>query len=195
MTDERFAADLASFVAPLIEPGRVNALAQWLLTLTSPGCPDTYQGTELWDLSLVDPDNRRPVDYDARQRLLAKVGAASADDVLAWADDGAPKLWLTARALAVRRSHSSAFGPGSSYQPLGVEGKKAAHAVAFARGQQVAVVAPRLVLGLAGAWGDTAVTLPPGRWTDVLGGAEVEGGGVDLASLLVRFPVALLVAG
>ena len=194
VADERFATDLAAFVAPLIEPGRVNGLAQTLLALTSPGCPDVYQGTELWDLSLVDPDNRRPVDYDVRHRLLAKVVAASAGDVSAWADDGAPKLWLTARTLAVRRSHPSAFGAGSSYEPLVVEGDKAAHAVAFARGGQVAVVVPRLVMGLAGDWGDTAVTLPPGRWTDVLGGAEVDGA-VELGPLLSRFPVALLLAG
>jgi (1->4)-alpha-D-glucan 1-alpha-D-glucosylmutase len=198
LADERFGADLASFVAPLVEPGRVTSLAQTLLTFTSPGVPDLYQGTELWDLSLVDPDNRRPVDYDERRGLLAKVSQASAADALALSDEGAPKLWLVHRALEVRRSHAAAFAPGSGYEPLAAEGEKAAHVVAYARGTEaarVAVVLPRLVLGLGREWGDTTVALPEGRWTDVLGGAEVGGGPARVGELLSRFPVALLVAG
>ncbi len=198
LADERFRADLASFVAPLVEAGRVNSLAQTLLALTSPGCPDIYQGTEVWDLSLVDPDNRRPVDYEASRNLLAKVAQASADDVLAWADEGAPKLWLVHRALQLRRSHAAAFAPGSSYEPLPAEGEKAHHVIAYARRAgtaSVAVAVPRLVLGLGGKWGDTTVVLPEGRWTDVLGGSEAGSGAVAVADLLARFPVALLVAG
>ncbi|HEV3400534.1 MAG TPA: malto-oligosyltrehalose synthase [Acidimicrobiales bacterium] len=198
LADERFLADLASFVAPLVEPGRVSSLAQTLVTLTSPGCPDVYQGTELWDLSLVDPDNRRPVDYEERRSLLAKVSEASAADVLALVDEGAPKLWLVHRALEVRRSHPAAFGPGSSYEPLVADGEKEAHVVAFVRGAetaQVAVVVPRLVLGLGGDWAGTTVTLPDGRWTDVLGGSEVGGGPAEVEILLSEFPMALLVAG
>ncbi|MBA3268569.1 MAG: malto-oligosyltrehalose synthase [Acidimicrobiia bacterium] len=199
--DPGFSADLAAFVSPLVGPGRVTSLAQVLLTVTSPGVPDVYQGSELWDLSLVDPDNRRPVDYEARRRLLEKVASAGPAEV--WPstpdDEGAAKLWLIRRTLDVRRARGSAFAAGSSYDRLTVTGENAVHAVAYCRGDQVrggqvAVVVPRLVVGLGGAWGDTAVSLPGGRWTDVLGGAVVDGGEVALTTLLDRFPVALLVS-
>ncbi len=195
--DPGFSADLAAFVTPLVAPGRVTSLAQVLLTLTSPGVPDLYQGSELWDLSLVDPDNRRRVDYGARRRLLDHVATAGPDEV--WPasvdDGGAAKLWLIRRGLEVRRARVAAFAPGSSYEALATSGDNADHAVAYCRHHQVAVVVPRLVMGLGGTWGDTTVELPPGRWSDVLGGAVVDGGPVGLAGLLDRFPVALLVAG
>ncbi|HYX44287.1 MAG TPA: malto-oligosyltrehalose synthase, partial [Acidimicrobiales bacterium] len=140
LADPEFTTDLAAFVAPLVEPGRVTALAQTLLTLTAPGCPDVYQGTELWDLSLVDPDNRRPVDYDVRLALLDKLAGAAPEEVLAWSDDGAPKFWLVHRALGLRRGAAPAFAPGSSYAALPVRGAKAAHAVGYVRGGRVVVV-------------------------------------------------------
>jgi len=201
VADPAFGADLAAFMAHLVVPAQVTSLAQVLLAMTSPGVPDFYQGSELWDLSLVDPDNRRPVDYDRRRRLLHDV--ASADAATVWplgpGEDGAAKLWLIHRALGVRRSFVSAFVAGSSYQALAVDGGKADHAVAYCRNGQVAVVVPRLVVGLGGTqgdvWGDTGVSLPPGRWTDALGGATVNGGRVALEPLLARFPMALLTAG
>ena len=167
----RFTADLAAFVAPLVAAGRINSLAQTLLKLTSPGVPDIYQGTELWDLSLVDPDNRRPVDYDGPARAAGTGAAASAADVLGWDDEGAPKLWLIQRALDVRRRAGddlrrrrlrAAAGAGRAGRP---------RVVAFVRGGEVAVVVPRLVLGLRDGWGDTTVELPAGRWVDELGGS------------------------
>jgi len=190
--DVAFAADLAAFTAPLVAAGRTSSLAQTLLKLTSPGVPDVYQGTELWDLSLVDPDNRRPVDYAVRRELLARVRGASAADVLGWAEEGAPKLWLTLRALDVRRRLEATFA-GGGYSPLISRGPRAANVVAFERGGEVAVVVPRLVLGLREGWGDTTVDLPPGRWVDELGGSTAGGGPVHLGSLLAGFPVALLV--
>jgi (1->4)-alpha-D-glucan 1-alpha-D-glucosylmutase len=169
----------------------VNSLAQVVLKIASPGVPDVYQGTELWDLSLVDPDNRRPVDYDLRRRLLDKVRTASAGEVLAWEDeDGAPKLWLMHRALGVRAQ----IGDLGGYRPLDASGPHAGNVLAFVRGEEtVAVVVPRLVLRLRDGWGDTSVELPAGRWADALGGPEVEGGAVQLSTLLSGFPVALLV--
>ena len=192
LADDSFTAEVATFTAPLIPYGRRTSLAQMLLKLTSPGVPDLYQGTELWDLSLVDPDNRRPVDYDARRRLLAKVQGATADQVLEWEDDGAPKLWLAQRALDVRRRLPDCFA-GATYEPLNAAGHRAANVVAYVRGGRVAVIAPRLVLGLRDGWGDTTVTLPEGRWTDELGGSTADVGEVSLAALLSGFPVALLV--
>src|SRR4029079_15391161 len=93
LADPGFTADLGAFVAPLVGPGRVVSLAQTLLKLTAPGVPDFYQGTEVWDLSLVDPDNRRPVDYALRRRLLAALaGDPSPEDVMSRMDEGLPKM-------------------------------------------------------------------------------------------------------
>jgi (1->4)-alpha-D-glucan 1-alpha-D-glucosylmutase len=194
LADRGFVADLEAFVAPLVEAGQVTSLAQLALKLTSPGVPDVYQGTELWDLSLVDPDNRRPVDYELRRRLLDKVATATADEVLAWADDGAPKLWLAHRALGVRRRRAAAFAAGAPYAPVTAAGDKARHVVAYLRGDEVLVVVPRLVVGLGADWGRTRIDLPAGRWGDELGAGGVSAweGTVSLSDLLALFPVAIL---
>ena len=204
LADGAFTADLAAFAAPLVAAGRRTSLAQTLLKLTSPGVPDIYQGTELWDLSLVDPDNRRPVDYDARRRLLDEVRAAASaaqllgsDDDLGGDDDGSLKLWLTQRALDVRRRLEGCF-VGGRYEALMATGGRRANVVAFLRSNPdseaaVAVIVPRLVMGLAGGWGDTAVELPFGRWVDELGGSTADAGPLSMAALLSGFPVALLV--
>jgi (1->4)-alpha-D-glucan 1-alpha-D-glucosylmutase len=191
--DPTFTADLEAFVAPLIVPGRVNALAQVLLKLTAPGVPDLYQGSELWDLSLVDPDNRRPVDYDLRRRRLAELQDDPAPEaILARADSGLPKLWLVRQALHLRRRRPELFGRGSTYRPLPAHGPQAGHAVAFTRGEAIGVVVPRLVLGWGGDWQEAAIALPPGDWRNELTGEEVGGGEQPVAGLLSRFPVALL---
>jgi (1->4)-alpha-D-glucan 1-alpha-D-glucosylmutase len=192
--DPAFVAMVEEFVAPLVGPGRVNSLAMVLLKLTSPGVPDVYQGTELWDLSLVDPDNRRPVDWELRARLLTE--AEGITPAVAWAeraDEGLPKMLLTQRALHLRRRRPAAFAGG--YEPLRAEGGKAGHVVAYVRGGEVVAVAPRLVLGLGGDWADTRLTLPPGTWVDALDGERRFEGGVDLAELVGPFPVALLESG
>lgn len=195
LEDRDFVADLEGFVAPLVEPGRISSLAQTLLKLAAPGAPDFYQGTELWDLSLVDPDNRRPVDYELRRRLLEELGKGmSPEGILARMDEGLPKLWLIRQGLHLRRRRPEAFGPGSTYEPLQVSGEKADHAVAFLRGGEVAAVVPRLAFKLGGDWGDTTLDLPEGRWRNGLTGDEVAGGRIGLKDLLARFPVALLSA-
>jgi (1->4)-alpha-D-glucan 1-alpha-D-glucosylmutase len=191
--DQAFRADVAEFVAPLVAAARVASLAQTLLKLTVPGIPDLYQGTELWDLGLVDPDNRRPVDYALRRRLLAEAGRGRPEDALARSDEGVPKLWLVRRALEVRRREPAAFA--GDYEPLTASGERAAHVVGFVRGGSVAVVVPRLALGLNGDWLHTTVELPRGRWRDELSGDEHTGGTTPLASMLGRFPVALLRRG
>lgn len=196
LTDERFIEDLTGFVAPLITPGRAASLAQTLIKLTYPGVPDTYQGTESWDLSLVDPDNRRPVDYPARRALLEKILSTPAAESWAEADDGAPKMLVTAKALAARREVPAAFGAESTYVPLDVTGAEAGRVVAYARGDvsgpQVVVVAPRLTLGL-GDWGDTAIEVPSGDWLDRFTGRSLASGRVGMTDLVGDFPVALLV--
>ncbi|WP_052667790.1 malto-oligosyltrehalose synthase [Nitriliruptor alkaliphilus] len=197
-TDAR--ALITRLLQVVLPAGRLTSLSQTLLKLTSPGVPDIYQGTELWDLSLVDPDNRRPVDLAHRQRLLGDLGpdAPHPVDLLARASEGLPKLWLTATALRLRRERPDAFGPGATYTPLYAVGDRQDHLVAFVRGGEVLTVAPRLVAGLGGGfvdwdWGDTALAIPGGRWRCHLTGHVVDGGGqVLLRDLLAAFPVALL---
>ena len=193
LADEAFVAVLEGFLARerIAERGRETSLAQTALLLACPGVADVYQGTELWDLSLVDPDNRRPVAYGLRARLLASLGEAPPEVELALDDAGVSKLWLIARALADRRRRPEAYR-GAGYEPLPLDGAKAEHAVAFSRGA-LAAVAPRLVAGRGEGWGDTSVRLPAGRWTHALTGAPIgRGGPVRLAELLAPFPVAVL---
>jgi (1->4)-alpha-D-glucan 1-alpha-D-glucosylmutase len=193
LADPGFVADLESFVAPLVEPSRVHSLAQTLLKLTAPGVPDFYQGTEIWDLSLVDPDNRRPVDYELRRRLLdALKEGLCPEEILRRMDDGLPKLWVIRQGLHLRRRRPRAFGPEGDYEPLRTRGERADYAVGFTRGGEVAVVVPRLVLRLGGDWQGTTVELPAGPWRNGLTGEEVDGGNRPIADLLKRFPVALL---
>ncbi|WP_425444419.1 malto-oligosyltrehalose synthase [Saccharothrix carnea] len=181
------AAEVASFVDRIVAPGWSNALGQKLVQLCAPGVPDVYQGTELWDLSLVDPDNRRPVDYEVRRRLLERVQDGWLPDV---DDSGAAKLLVVQRALRLRRERPELF---RGYRPLEASGRTARHVVAFERTGLVAV-ATRLPVGLAnaGGWGDAVLPLPPGEWTDVLTSRPAS---PLLADLLDRYPVALLVRG
>jgi (1->4)-alpha-D-glucan 1-alpha-D-glucosylmutase len=189
--NEAFQADLGTFAASLVMPGRVNSLAQTALRLTCPGVPDTYQGTELWDLSLVDPDNRRPVDWELRRRLLDEVGGLGPAEAWARPDEGLPKLLLLQRLLGLRRRRPEPFA--GTYEPVWAEGERAAHVVAFVRGGEVLTAVPRLVMGMGGDWADTTLTLPPGRWADGLGGGGLEfEGTVAAAELLAPFPVAVL---
>ncbi|MHB1526127.1 MAG: malto-oligosyltrehalose synthase [Candidatus Dormibacteria bacterium] len=190
--DPVFGADLEGFVAGLVEPGRVNSLAQTLIKLTAPGVPDIYQGTELWDHSLVDPDNRRTVDYGVRQRLLAELEGSSPAAIMARSDTGLPKLWVTRTALQVRARAAGAFGPQGSYRAIRAVGPRAEHVLAFARSEQVVTVVPRLGLRLGGRWEGTTLPLPPGRWRSELDGRSFEETAVAVADLLSLFPVALL---
>ncbi len=164
--------------------GWSNSLSATLLQLAMPGVPDTYQGTELWDFSLVDPDNRRPVDYAARRDLLARLDGGWLPDV---DTSGAAKLLVVSRVLRARRDHPECF---TGYEPVRAVGDAADHAVAFSR-HGVLAVATRLPVRLAarGGWGDTSLPLPEGSWTDVLTGAAAQ---PTLATLLARYPVALL---
>ena len=206
--DDAFTRDLQAFVEPLIEPGWVNSLSQALLKLTCPGVPDTYQGCELWDLSLVDPDNRRPVDYGLRRKLLEQLEEGTPEDAWGLAEQGGPKLYLTRKALDVRRRLPRCFAPGGDYRRLEVTGDRADHIVAFRRGDRVAVVVPRLVMGVGTTWGGGPLTIEahkewtdwgqtvvgwgPGDWLNVMTDEEF-GDSSHVSFLFERFPVALLI--
>lgn len=192
LSDTEFREKMDTFVTPLVSAGRVNSLAQTLIKCTAPGVPDIYQGMELWDLSLVDPDNRRPVDFERQRLLLSALDTLSPAEILARTDEGLPKLWVIREALALRRRRREAFGPEGAYEPIVSQGEKAAHAVAYLRGGDVLVLVPRLVLGLDDDWKDTVLPLPPGRWNNRLSGALLEGGDQSVAEILAPFPVALL---
>jgi (1->4)-alpha-D-glucan 1-alpha-D-glucosylmutase len=155
--------------------------------------PDLYQGSELWSLTLVDPDNRRPVDYESRRTLLEGVSAMSAEEAARLEDDGSTKLWLIARLLGARARRPGLFA-GSGYVPLETSGAKARHALGFVR-DSLLVLVPRLPAGLGGDWAGTEVVLPEGRWTSLLTDEFFEGGrSVPVATLLAQFPVAVLAA-
>jgi len=162
------------------------------LKLTAPGVPDLYQGTELWDLSLVDPDNRRPVDYDLRKRLIFELPSLSVETIWERQEEGLPKLWLVHRALETRRNYPDCFGRDGSYAPLLAQGQRAEHIVAFQRGERVVTVIPRLALSVDGDWQDTAIALSDGAWTNVLTNERLEETCL-MQRLFGKFPVALLV--
>lgn len=193
--DPRVAAVLHRVLEVVLEPGRSNALSAKLLTLTIPGVPDIYQGSELWEHNLVDPDNRRAVDFDARATVLARVRLGNRPELQSdWDDLGETKLLVTHQALILRRDHPEFFG---RYRPLEAAGTGAEHVLAFSRGGAITVVT-RLPVGLAqaGGWQDTTLRLPEGRWRDLISGRLVstdDQRSVLLADLLDRFPVALLV--
>ncbi|MGA9033018.1 MAG: malto-oligosyltrehalose synthase [Sulfuricaulis sp.] len=218
-----FLEDFLAFHHRVAHLGRLNSLSQTLISLTSPGVPDIYQGTELWDLSLVDPDNRRPVDYPRRQNMLEELSAlatregkaACAERVRALLDtleDGKAKLYLTWQALSLRRDKPHWFGQGS-YLPLGVDGPRADHLCAFARvyqDQAVVTAAPRWFSKLVSdtqpmplgkeVWADTWVEAPAEReYLNVLTGEKLgttcRNGKIYFAvqNLFAYFPVALLI--
>jgi (1->4)-alpha-D-glucan 1-alpha-D-glucosylmutase len=221
-TAARFLASFIPFHRHVAHTGMVNSLAQLVLKLASPGVPDFYSGTELWDLSLVDPDNRRPVDFAARQTLLdglqPLIARLEAGDVIdreiselldSWID-ARIKLFITTCGLRFRRAHADLVLMGG-YQPLEVEGSSADHVVAFARhdasGMLLAVV-PRMTVSLAKghrplplgsqAWGTTRVLLPPSadgeQFLHLLTGetVQVTTGTLPAAAVFRTCPVGLL---
>jgi len=207
--DSPFLSDVARFVGHIATAGHWNALARLLVHATSPGVPDTYQGDELYFFALVDPDNRRPVDYGRREELLSTVASDGAIRGLA-ASDERLKLGMVQRLLNIRREHAALF-TGGSYTPLEVQGAHADHVIAFARSTddaQAIVIAPRLIQGLLvdkkplPDWADTEIVLPESfrreRYRVVLEDREVAIPGVSsalaLAGVLTDLPMALLLS-
>lgn len=210
-----FLQEFLPFQQQVAEAGMLNSLSQVLLKYTMPGVPDTYQGTEFWDFSMVDPDNRRPVDYEQRVTTLRDLKTRSKEDLsglmqelFATRKDGRIKLFLMARLLQARQQNLTLFQQGD-YQPLAVTGSKSDHLIAFGRqfeGQQMIAIASRFFTRLVqpGAfpiggevWQDTAIQLPSnwaGQWTNSITNQSVEAGDrLVVSKILAEFPVALLI--
>ena len=168
---------------------RAAVLGQKLLALTLPGVPDTYQGCELVDLSLVDPDNRRPVDFDARAIRLARLRSGEPPRDLS--DE---KLLVTTRTLHLRRELRACFGDGASYEPLPPAARRSRHVLGYLRGGEVAVLVTRAEqrLEALGGWDDASIHLPDGLWRDELTATLSGGGDNRLGDLFATYPVALL---
>jgi (1->4)-alpha-D-glucan 1-alpha-D-glucosylmutase len=180
--------EVADFAAAITPPGRSNSLGVKLVQLAMPGVPDVYQGTELWDHSLVDPDNRRPVDFGLRRELLARIDSGWQPPL---DDTGAAKLLVTSRTLRLRRQRPELF---RSYRPVFAEGRVGEHVLAFDRGGVVAV-ATRLPVGLSrhGGWYDTTLSLDGNGFTEAFTNTSYGGSRLSVAELLRTYPVALLV--
>jgi len=221
LLDERvgnaFLDDLRAAVAPVAWIGFLNGLSMATVKLTSPGVPDTYQGNELWDFSLVDPDNRRPVDYERRQKVLSELQALreplepALADMLANLADGRAKMYVLWRLLQLRKEREQLFLHGG-YTAVRTSGTNARSLVCFARrhgGESLVTVAPRLIAGLrlepgqlpcgASVWGETRIEIPFFKdgtmLRDVLSGREHRVGQAGLAAgdVLAHFPTAVLV--
>ncbi len=200
-TANPFVKSFVPMAERVAQAGMVNSLTQTVLKLTVPGVPDIYQGCEIWDYSLVDPDNRRPVDYAHRKQLLASLDGADPRALLASWTDGRVKLFVVRTLLHYRREHAELFRQGS-YRALSVTGKFADNVVAFVReheGASVLVVVPRVSSRVGGpplgkAWEDTTVVLPEGgsAWRDLFTGRK-PGGDLAVSNLLAEFPCAVLV--
>jgi (1->4)-alpha-D-glucan 1-alpha-D-glucosylmutase len=187
-----FVTEVGRFVAHIQTAGRMNSLAQTLLKCTVPGVPDLYQGSELWDHHLVDPDNRSPVRFDLRKRLLDELDSLSTQRILQRMPDGLPKMWTIRQAHRVRRERAASFGEAGAYTPILAEGPRRENVVAFLRGEDVVTVVPRLTRSLDHGWQGTTIHLPQGRWRNRLASSEVSGGTIPVLDLLSEFPVALL---
>jgi (1->4)-alpha-D-glucan 1-alpha-D-glucosylmutase len=177
VVDGPVGVEMASLVERLDVHAQSDSQVQKLLSLTVPGIPDVYQGTELWDDSLVDPDNRRAVDYAARRQALAE------------ASD--PKLRIVTAALHSRTDRAESYLSGG-YQPVLAEGAAAQHLISFLRGDDVLVAVRRWTVGLAETgWGDTSLPLPDGDWVDRLTGRSFSGR-VSATDLFTDLPATLL---
>jgi len=190
--DTEFVASFEEFVRPLIIPGRFNSLSQLTLKLTVPGLPDIYQGNEIWDNSLVDPDNRRPVDFRQMQLLLRKVENCDFRDILQTYEEGLPKLFVIKKLLELRRKFPVLNEP-DSYRPVEILGSCSDNVVAFERGRKILVVVPLQHFEPKNQWDNTRVILGEGEWQNVFTGAICHDGTHKIKALLHEFPVAVLV--
>jgi len=182
---------LADFAGELAGPGWINSLIQLTLRLTAPGFPDIYQGCEVWNNSLTDPDNRREVDLVSHQELLTQLEGKSCREIMNELHNGLPKMFIIKTLLALRQKEPAFNQPGS-YLPVEASGSHHQDIVAFMRGSSVITVAPRRHFSHKNRWNATRISLPEGRWQNVFTGQILEKGVIKIKDLLRNFPVAVL---
>ena len=201
-----FLKDFVNFQKKISSAGLVNSISQTTIRLMAPGVPDTYQGSEVWDFSLVDPDNRRPVDYGRRSQMLSDLSKASAKELISTIEDGRIKLWVTSKLLHLRKRLPDIFTRGG-YQVIRAEGERQQNIFAFARTsktQSIIVVIPRLIARLGGEenkWSGTKIVLPAkiqaNKFEDVFTGQSHTCGvdrSIAVSPILEEFPVAVLLS-
>ncbi|MBN1334020.1 MAG: malto-oligosyltrehalose synthase [Synergistales bacterium] len=192
LSNPSFTGDLENFIQRLIVPGRINSLALTLLKLTLPGVPDIYQGCEIWNFRLVDPDNRGNVDFEMLSQLQRTALALEGPPDIFRDDVGISKMWLIMKTLELRKRNTDIFGPGSGYESFQATGERARHLVSFIRGRDCLVAVPRLSLKRGSNWGETFLVLPEGSWRNVFTGKETPGKRLRVDEILDSFPVALM---
>ncbi|MBF0298538.1 MAG: malto-oligosyltrehalose synthase [Oligoflexia bacterium] len=202
--DQYFMNDIYHFVEEHLYTARVNSLSQTLIKLTAPGIPDIYQGCELWDLGLVDPDNRKAVDYKLRYKLLEESLHLWPEEVLLQMDIGVPKIWLINKILTFRKCHPEILAPSAEYTALQVEGKKKDHVFAFMRARKAISIIPLLAFKKnketkenkeTNYWEDTFIKCPEGKWEnlftkEMLSSKSTEN--IFMEKLFSKFPIAFL---
>jgi (1->4)-alpha-D-glucan 1-alpha-D-glucosylmutase len=209
--ESNFLEHFRPFQQQIAEYGIYNSLAQVLIKNTAPGVPDLYQGAELWELSLVDPDNRRPVDYQKRRKFLQEIKLKSSHDILqllkeliTTKEDGKIKLFLTHQLLKARKEYAKIFQEGD-YQPIEITGKYHNHLIAFSRNygeKTIVAIAPRFLTGIikpgqlplgTKIWEDTSLKLVPKNWHNLIDNQTIVGENLAVGEILQNFPVALLI--
>ncbi|MBW4536128.1 MAG: malto-oligosyltrehalose synthase [Pleurocapsa minor HA4230-MV1] len=209
--ESNFLQHFRPFQQQIAEYGIYNSLSQVLIKNTAPGVPDLYQGAELWELSLVDPDNRRPIDYQKRRKFLQEIKLKSSQDILqllkeliATKENGKIKLFLTHQLLKARKEYIKIFQNGN-YQPIEITGKYHNHLIAFSRNygdKTIVAIAPRFLTGIikpgqlplgTKIWEDTSLKLVPKNWHNLIDNQTITGENLAVGEILQNFPVALLI--
>lgn len=190
--DRELVEDIEAFVASIRDAGYANSLNQVLLKTLAPGVPDIYQGTELWDFSLVDPDNRRAVDYALRRSMIDELEQLSVGELWHTRADGRIKMFVLRQTLGLRARRPECFEADAAYTPIEAVGPRADRVIAFQRGAEVIGVAARWFARFGNDFGDTTLSLPPGVWRNVLTNGPALSGEVSVTDLLGQLPTAAL---
>ena len=189
--NKEFISSLEGFIAELIEYGRINSLAQITLKLTSPGIPDIYRGTEVWNNSLADPDNRRPFSINERKSILKRIEKMDCQSILEAYDEGLPKMFIIKKILEIRKKDFS-FNSRDSYREIRASGTCSDNVLSYIRGKNLIVVVPRLLLKIKKQWKNTKLNLPKGEWINIFSEKTFPSGAISVENILKDFPVAVL---
>lgn len=192
MNDSDFTKSLTEFLKLISVSSETNSLSQLTLKLTAPGIPDIYQGSEIWNNSLTDPDNRRQVNYNQIIEYFSELNTMNYKEILYSGKDGMIKQFLIKNILNTRKNYS-VFNEPDSFKPVKVTGSAKENVIAFLRGLDVMVIVPRLTLKLNDKWGSTKINLPEGKWQDIFTDKIYKAGSNKIRDLVNSFPVSILI--